>query len=380
MRKLLLKVRDVQGIKLYLGAGEIVGMVIINEFGLDKFLKAILDDKPPTTIWRSSSIAIVDGLPRLVASMSIAENLFVLRKNAKMNLINFSLIHQETTRLLQQADISAKSTLSAGKLDTLQRLQVELLRAKLSGNKVVILKEIGTLLDGDEKTKLLYFIKDMAKSGMAFIYMDAYPESLFDACSRYLIYNSGHVPKVFYKGELTPKSMEPYSDNRMLPMDICQIYWDEKKQQLPQLLKAFLEQGAYLIPEDPIQNSLYLSQSYLFNLTFGLDKKIGKSIIPKRMLKSIQAEFAFAIGKKSKLDSIENLSKKELLSLVYYRALVLRPKEVVIYQPFIKMDMQLHSHMLELIHLLKERNIDVIILTSHLGNVERGLGQVIEIS
>lgn len=133
----------------------------------------------------------------------------------------------------------------------------------------------------------------------------------------------------------------------------------------------------HLIPESPLKNALYYNQSYLFNLTFLLEEKLGKQAIPRKLLYSIQKELGGEIGIDTGMASLQQLKPKDLLDLVYYRAILLRPGLCLIISPLRGLGMELQGHVLELIKKLKQRQLAIIILTAHLDRLPLASDEVL---
>jgi len=407
VKPLLIRLQNVstnslKNFSLWLGAGEMVGMVIINEYGIESLVSVLEGrEKPTSGQVMSEGVAVIDGNSRLAMNMTIAENLFVLRRDFKGRVKSHSL-EIEAQSVLESHQIEASPRLKASALTMYERMRIEILKAKVSGVKVVIFNNIGKLICATELYNLRVFIKSLQRVGMAFIYMDSYPDLILNKCNRHYLYNSGQIEKTFFKNELSQNTLEPYLElqrhyysqksfisplvtftysdvSYQLFRGECLTVWDKEKKSLLQFMKRINQfLPTYLIPENPVATALYLNQSYLFNLTFGLEQKIGKNIIPKKFFHSIQREFVEEIGPNYYLSKILYLNKEELLNLVYYRVLLLRPEVVVIYQPFVGIDMQKQNQLLSLINRLKRINLAVVILSSHLGNLERISDQIVK--
>ena len=409
MNPLLVRFQDVgtqslKSIHFWLGSGEMVGMVIIDGFGLKDLIKILEGEMRPTGhIFLNSKVSVIDGDSRLVPQMTLAENLLVLRKNSKMWKVNHLSIQLEAQRILTEHRIHFSATDRAKHLTFEQRIQVELLKAKISGTKVVVLNGIGNQLSASAYEKISQFIEGLREFGMAFIYMDNFSDPFFNQCSRHYIYNGGTIEKVFYDKRLCRETVQPFVNMKTPRSSIsshakepvitfnyegkaytlfkgqCLTVLDKEKSNSFKFLKAFDEVAStYTVPENPIENTLYLDQSYMYNLTFGLDKKIGRNILPQKFIYSVAKEFGAEIGNHHRLPTIRGLSKEELLKLVYYRVLLLRTQLVVIRYPFIGMDVQQQQLELDLMARLKERGISLVILSASIGSLKSISEQVVE--
>lgn len=378
MRSVILQIRE-PGLSFWVASGEMVGMVILNPEGLDGVLSRM--DAP--------HVVVIGRESRLVGTMTLAENLFVLRRNFRLNVIQPLFVEREAGAILREHGFSRNGREPASFLDTSERIYFELLKASMAGARLVVFKDIGKLLLPCGRQRLLDFVKKLASEGTGFLFMDSYPDKLFDPCCRMVLYDGGQTPKTFYSH---PMDITPYLESpslKPLPFTAtrpgqdfcfngtlftcypgsCLTILDREGEHLPDLAAEIQRshESAYNIPENPIPNTLYPNAPYLFNLTFQLDKKLGKNFLPATLMDSVHKEFQEEIGNRYQLASIASLTPSELLDLVYYKALLIRPQLVIIHQPLRGLTMDLQSRLLQLIAKLKERSIAVVILTTRLG-------------
>lgn len=444
MRKILLRFENVvteqDGVKglnrfsFLIGSGEMVGMVIINQQGITDLIDVILHHtliksgrvffaNELNNLEKRNRTSIVDRQIRLVQGISVAENLFVFQENFNSFFIKHKLLEREAQKILDNYHISLLATTNTKQLNQLERIQIELLKEMIAGTKLLILKDLGKLLNSSDLNQLISFIKRLVAEGISFLYVGSYPDDIFHHCCRVAIYNEGIVQKILYsdqinKGNLLPPSIvsnpaKIQDKNPILKLSCfskkntqlfttvvssgeCLSILDRNQlftTSLFELVKSrkntnewsieFMNKGKkstlFFIPENSTQKSLFHDCSYMFNLCFLLNTKMKKSIISSKILKSIKQEFKEEIGDKHELSSISNLDKYELLNLVYYRVLLLNPDVIFIFQPFMDIDMDLQTHTLMLINKLKQRAIGVIVLTSYLANLENVSDEVIRL-
>lgn len=135
-------------------------------------------------------------------------------------------------------------------------------------------------------------------------------------------------------------------------------------------MHSLLPQGIAFIPEDPVPKSLFFDYSYLENLTFLLDRKLGRSIIRSQILNFVREEFRDLAGDAVDAPDLWGLEMDALCRLVYYRILLYKPTVVFIMQPFAHADMQLSDCIVELINLLKQNGLAVVLLTVSLADAQ----------
>lgn len=122
-----------------------------------------------------------------------------------------------------------------------------------------------------------------------------------------------------------------------------------------------IDQGMAFIEENPKETMIFKDMSYFENLTFLLDRKLKRSVIPKRILKNIKEEYQDYLGEDMEKD-MGQVGSRSIYSLAYYRIHLLNPDLVFLIQPFSNADMYLRAHIITLIHILRKRGITVVIL------------------
>jgi len=428
-------VKGLNKFSFLIGSGEIVGLVIINQQGITDLFDIILHRIPIysgqvffgdylNTSKKRNKTAIIDRHIRLVQGVSVAENLFVFRESFNSFFIKHKLLQKEAKKILDEYEIPLLATTNTKQLSQLERIQIELLKEMMAGIKLIILRDLGKLLSYPDLNQLIPFIKRLANEGMSFLYVDSYPDDVFSHCRRLAIYTGGMIQKILYSEQINKENLLPYwkaniinspakphDKNPILKLSYsnkgeeqlftavvssgeCLSILDRNQRFTPSLFKLINNQedieewsieflsekknySLFFIPEHSTQKSLFHECSYMFNLCFLLDTKVQKNVLPAKIIRSIRKEFKREIGSNYKLSSISHLDKYELLNLVYYRVLLMRPDIVFIFQPFIDLDMDLQNHTLGLINQLKQRSIGVVVLTSYLANLENVSDEII---
>ena len=113
--------------------------------------------------------------------------------------------------------------------------------------------------------------------------------------------------------------------------------------------------------------SLFFDYSYMENLTFLLDRKLGRSLVRRQILQFIQDEFRELAEDAVDAPDLWGLEMNALYSLVYFRILLFKPKVVFIMQPFAHA-MQLSACIVGLINLLKQNGLAVVLLSASLAD------------
>lgn len=443
MKKILLRLENVvtenerikglNKLSFLLARGEMIGILTANQHGINDLIDVLEKNKKIKEgrmyfeeqlglHFDTDDIIVIDCYPRHGVGLSIAENLFILGKQTSLGFFNKNIIESQTNRLLRQYGISHDATVDVSVLNPFEKCLLQMLRASISNCKIIILEDISKILTLTDLEKLLEVIAEFKKRGISFIYINSFPDEIFNRCDRTMIYNNGKIIKHFYciedfnNAQLLPKkrlmknidftarkiafslSDTGLPGKFMMPINLyqgeCLTILDRNYQSLDDILRMLYYQKKiddiqaietidqatlFFIPKNAIEHSLFKECSYLFNLSFYLDKKIKKNLIPEKYYNSIKKEFLKKVGKKVELDTLKDLSRYDLIELIYQRAILHKPDVVILYQPFFECDLELQSHINGLILSLKQNNISVLILTSIIANLETLSESIVEL-
>lgn len=103
------------------------------------------------------------------------------------------------------------------------------------------------------------------------------------------------------------------------------------------------------------------------NLTFLLDRKLEKSLIPRRIYRNVRKELEPLIGNDIDVKNIRNLPCEKQLELVYFRMYLFRPEILICMKPLARGDMYCRNKILQLMQQIQSQNTTILIITSHLS-------------
>jgi len=423
---------------LWVSEGEILGMIVANQHGMDQLIELIMQNitlKYGRVYFEgvlvndyiregkgSNRVCVIDNRIRLVPGLTVADNIFVLRKGFKKYVINSKVIEQQVRQTFRKLKISIPADALAESLSTFERCEIELIKAVMSGIRFIIIRDISTIISYVDIQKFYDLIKYYKKQGITFLYIGHHHEEVFQVCTRVVLYDNGKIIKVFYPEDMDKAHIMPLvhpikefvtlrkntsecilkmehvstgklhdfsceifpgecltildKDHSMLDdfigvisgeanLETGDIYFEGK---LRKKKKRDIQRDIMIIPEDPVHRYLFLDQSYLYNLCFQIDQKIERGVIPLNVKKSIIKEWEQEIGKNADALTLRGLPAENLYDLLYYRILLYHPKIALLIQPFSGADMYLRVHIANLISRMKERNITVVILTSYMAD------------
>lgn len=361
----------------------------------------------------------------LIEGLSVTDNIFVIRKGFKKFVIKDQVLKEQSLRLAEELGFSVNLDKSVNQFTVLERCEVELLKAYMMGCELIMVLDPGDFLVQREMERFHELIRGLKSCGMSFLYVCNHHEEAFKIADRVSLYSNGRIKKVFEKPEMTDEAIAPY----ILSFDVFQqkklqndavkklefinvyshnvdglsfsvkerecvtvldtdnAYADEVVKILtgeepvlagrityngkpynPQKERDFLKNGIAVIPENPTKTFLFSEQSYMENLTFLLDKKLGKSVIRNTYLKSIRREYQELSQGGIDESDIRKLDIHQLYGLVYFRVLLYHPQLAVLVQPLAYGDMICRRYILELVQMLKDAGITVLILAGSISD------------
>lgn len=422
-------------------AGEIMGFVSRSMKGHDRLIDLIChnheiafgsvwyDGRTVNSYFRSdgsdNKVYVIERKSHLVSSLSVVDNLFVLRKGFKKYFINERVLCEQTELFFRENGISVDVRKRVDSLTGLERCLVELGKALLLGCKLIIIDNPGNFLSQHELPEFQRMLKKIRDEGVSVLYVGNHHQEVFRIADRTSLFYDGKIRKVFEREEMTDQNIAPYitewfdqepkadqesedgvlhfhsvrarnlaglqfvlhkgecltlldMDNRISD-DISSLMTGQMSCERGRITldhqpysqeraARYLDEGVAVIPKDPADVLLFPHRTYLENLTFLLDRKLKTSVIPKKIYRSIQMEYEPLVGPAIHETNITNLTLEEQMTLVYYKMQLLRPRVMVCVQPLAKGDMFCRRKILNLIRMALNQGTAVLIISSNVSD------------
>jgi len=373
----------------------------------------------------ANKVYVIEQKTHLVKALSIVDNLFVMRKGFKKYFINEKVLETQTKLFFQENGIRVDIRKRVSALTSLERCLVELGKALLLGCKLVIIDNPGNFLSQHELMEFQGMLKKIRNEGVSVLYIGNHHQDVFRIADRTSLFYDGQIRKVFEQGEMTDQKIAPYimewfNQNQKMEPDSedgvlhfhsvqagsmnglrfvlhrgeCLTLLDMDNRIADDILKLltgqaecvrgritldhepyppkravrYLDEGVAVIPKDPVDYLLFPDLTYMENLTFLLDRKLGKSVIPGKIYRSIHDEYEPLVGTVINEKNIGNLQMEERLALVYHRMQLLRPRVLVCIQPLAKGDMFCRMKILDLIRGILAKGTAVLIINTNVSD------------
>lgn len=209
--------------KLNLFCGEIISLVGVRDFENDCLLQLfsgqstlakgsfLLEDKPLDLTHRalpaSVSISCIRKQHNLIAQLSIGENLFVVKRNARKLYLNTYAVRQQTRCLLEKAGLPLQETDLAAHLTPAQSHCIEILRAMVQSARLLVLEDIAESYTEEENEQLCALLKQATAQGISVLYLSFYPSAVFSISQRISLMRKGRHIRTYAPEELSLEAL-----------------------------------------------------------------------------------------------------------------------------------------------------------------------------
>lgn len=422
--------------------GEIVGLVPMNNRGLDVLLQLLQKNLPlfhgyvyyrgqmvnswgkPRQEW--NRISIIRNESILVENMTVAENVFLLRRGFKKWLIHKKVLNRQLTPFLEEIDADISADAYVAKLTKFEKIVVELLKAVVAGHYLIVFYDISTFISDKERSYLYKVMQYYAAKGFSFLYITSHYEETEPICGRTIMFSNGRIVKYLYpvnarldarylcqkagfeqrvreqtdKHGKDGKTREVFAlknlytsrirglsftvgegeclilqdlDNKILG-ELAWVLSGEKKPEFGSMhldgerIHFQYDRRIAVLQEFPAEKMVFSHMSYLDNLCFTLDHRLQGVWRSRRMRESIYRECGMFEDPEVFQYNVETLTQKQKYDLVYGRIYLQNPRVVFCMQPFNGAETSLRIHICELLEKLLERGIAVVILAISLAD------------
>lgn len=418
--------------------GEIMGLLALDGHGLSALIELLKKNLPiqrgTIYYWGApinsqytqhtgyNRIAVIQRESSLVDRLSVTENIFILRPNTRALLTRTRLMYRQLQSYWDRIGISIPVDALVEDLTPFERCVVELVKAVVTGCRLIILRDIGAFLSEGELERLHQIICYYAAQNFTFLYIGYHMEELCQICGRIAVLDNAQIIKIMRPDELlshrsdgyfqivqehfqreqTPAQSEKpvfaaealwsgnmHSFSFSVSAGECVVLQDMSNQLFPDLLAALIGEqpiirGAFyldgerflpgisrqaaIVQARPFRSMLFPGMSYLDNLCFTMDdrmREIWRNASVQRGLKKACIE---RFGDDLFDMRPENLTRVQQYDLVYRRILLQNPKVVFCIQPFLGADLALRAHICDLLKSLLRQGMAVVILTVNLAD------------
>lgn len=209
---------------LDIDAGEIMGLIPINDTGLSTLLRLLRQNLPLhygyvyyrgrlVNHWQESNlgynrIAVIESRSGLADDLTVADNVFVLRQGFKKRIIRRKVLNRQLEPFLQETGVELSADACARDLSVFPRFVTELVKAVVAGCRLIVLMEPGSVISDTRLDSLQRILRHYASEGISFLYVSRHYEEARQICSRAAIMVNGQIAKVVDTAETPPETLQ----------------------------------------------------------------------------------------------------------------------------------------------------------------------------
>lgn len=143
----------------------------------------------------------IDTSAQLVESLSIAENIFAVRKRKQtipLSFYNRKAIMQETEQVLKKVGMSCAPGTKIWQLEPFGRFQVCLAKAIISGAKLLLIDDVENEYNALEKHRILELIQRLRNEKIASLILADRPGELLEGARKIVLIKNGRDIKTYF--------------------------------------------------------------------------------------------------------------------------------------------------------------------------------------
>lgn len=414
-----------RNLTLNIFAGEVMGLLPSSAYGLDELLEIITENpslyygyvyyqEHCVNSWKDPShlknrICVIDSETSLVNGLNVVTNVFALRAGFRQEIINEHMLAKQLQPFLEEIHVSIHLYVLVENLTPYERVIVELLRAVVAGYRLIIMREISTVISENEMEELYKIIRYYAEKGFSFFYISFHFEEIQQVCTRAALMTEGTIELIMEEKEIQEGlNLMYYQDyynhvsyrmrHRVRGSQIevlkvrplCGDYPEEFGFSVYQgecLVVQCLETKLYreiregmegelwyksrqilFLKEEPAKTMLFEDLSVKDNLCLALDGKMPSIWLRKKVQKTVREEYRRTFGEDIFYKGVKDLTDTQKINLVYMRILLEKPKVVFMLQPFKNADISHRLQIWELQAKLLEKGIAIVILAMNMSD------------
>lgn len=376
---------------------------------------------------KPNRIAVIRQKPSLIENMTVEENIFVIKGSYRKILVNRSKLGRQFERFTKEKSLGLdlKGQKLVCELSSYEKAVVELCKALIIGTRLVVICDMANYLGPLDLMTYFNLLGRFARQGYTFLYIcDTFDEAK-QVCGRIALMDNGRIRKIIgnaglqerlcfrnplmiqskrdriHKEALLEFRNVSWKDIRNMSFCVCPGEWvtllDMSNTVLENLVslmnmeaeasvysgeiffqgKEFREWknigipgcGVSFVSENPTKTMLFQEMSYMDNLCFDMEQKMGAWTIKTRIRKSVRREYDCILGDEMDEADITSLDRIQLYRLVYYRIHLCNPKIVFCIRPLAEEDIYMKKEVKKLLGELHGKGIAIVELLSNISDL-----------
>lgn len=215
-----------QNFNLNIYRGEILGLLCVNDNGLESLLELITENKPIHygrvyfhehlinnhlhSNYSRNRVAVIGKQSSLVDQLTVADNVFVLRDGFKQHVIRSNSFESQFQVLCKELNLSISAGAYVDRLTTFERCIIELIKAVATGIRLIVIRDVSNFISAVDLERLHSAIRLYANRGISFLYVCNHHEEIFRICDRTAMMENGRIIRLLAKEDMNARGMEHY--------------------------------------------------------------------------------------------------------------------------------------------------------------------------
>lgn len=380
-------------------------------------------------------IAVVDAVNTLIHTLSVADNIFVIRRGFKPYKIDRTVLNNQTALLMKTIELSIAPQTLVSKLSSVERTLLELVKAFALGASIVVLKDISSYLSDADMEEVYRVVRTLKNMGITFLIIDSSVQVMEKYTEQVMVIRGGRSAWIFkdkeFKGPLLQRyfftetdvqefitdlepaipfskkevvlTFEELETDILLPLNLklhrgealnlfdpdghgiesikAVLSGEVKPKRGRVLINGMdkrgknswetLKEGIAIMPEYPTETLIFKDLTALENLCYAASLKKATFWLDPAYLRSCQLEYSPYFEPERLSLYPDQLTQQELLKVVYLRWHLYKPAVVVCVKPFNSPDKSLIDCGIACTNMLLQKGISVLMLTANFS--ETGL-------
>lgn len=205
-------------------AGEIMGLIPVNDTGLEKLFKLLTQNLAihygyiyyrgrMVNQWKQSDnsynrIGVIQTQSGLADDLTVADNVFVMRHGFRKSLIHRKVLEKQLEPFLREIGVHLSADAVARDLSPYHRLVTEIVKAVVADCRLIVLVEPGTVIGAERLNQLHQIIRHYAEKGFSFLYVSRHFEESAQICDQTALMLNGQIAKVLPTSETTQRMLD----------------------------------------------------------------------------------------------------------------------------------------------------------------------------
>lgn len=378
---------------------------------------------------REMKVAVVRSAQTLIDTLTVAENIFIVRKKVRAWSIRRTLLVEQTRLLMAELGLEILPDIPVSRLSRIEKCLLQMAKAYALGGRLLILQDISSFLPDTEIGRVRELTHVLRGRGMGILTVDSAPEVLGALSDQVAVLSggaevwrmngrecalernrpcfegvspldAGPEPEVGLGTALLfdrvdvgcgPLSFSLEPGGGLLLLDRggtaieairrCLTGETVPLQGTIRTAKGILKRAPLggqdpqiaIIPENPGEAAVFPDLSGLENLCHPMGTKIPGFWMRSAYRRSIRREYEGYFAPQALRGYPDQMTRQERHRLAYLRWHLYNPAVVVCIRPFSSVDATLNTASAACIRLLRKRGIAVLVLATNDTTIDAGL-------